>query len=287
MTDTSEPVYVEPAARYTSSVVLAAFVVAGFAVDCIRAGRVVHVLGWLIGGVVIVGGNVLIVRAARSFRTITVTDAEVRVGEQWVARDVVAGIDRSDAQGHVLGQTPYTNLPRGVPGLRLLLDSGEIAIVPTRRPDRLARVLGLSVAAPVPVDEVRPATDADLDALPSIAQRAWTLYRVAGADVPPQPTTADGLRAADAVFVIGTPPAGFVQLDRTGDVAQLSMIAVLPARMRAGLGGALLAAACEQARASGCVRIEARVDANAPWQAAFFAEHGFAGSDGLVHRDLV
>jgi GNAT superfamily N-acetyltransferase len=282
VTDTSEPVYVEPAARYTSSIVLAVVVAAGFTVDCVRAGHVVHVLGWVIGGVAIVGVNLLIVRAARSFRTVTVTAGEIRVGEQWVARDVVAGIDDSDGQGHVLGQTPYTNLPRGVPGLRLRLRNGEIAIVPTRHPDRLAGVLGLAA----PVDQVRPASAADLDTLPLIVQRAWTLYRVAGLDVPPQPTTADELRSADAVLVIGTPPSGFVQLDRRDDIAQLSMIAVLPARMRAGLGSVLLAAACDEARARGCTRIEARVDATAPWQVAFFAARGFTGNDGLLRRDL-
>ena len=285
---TSPPVYHEPAARYTSSWILAAFVVVGFAVDSARAGHVAHLLGWVIGGVLIVGINVLIVHAARTMRSITVTSGDIRVGEQWVERAHLAGIDRSDDTAHVLGQTPHTALPRGVPGLRLRLVNGEVTIVPTRRPHALESALGLGESSrrgePDVVD-VHLATPDELDALGAIAQRAATLYRVAELDAPPD-TTAAGLATASAVLVAGAPAVGFIQLDRDGDVVRVSTIAVLPARMRHGIGGRLLEAAAEWAVAQGAGAFTAVIDERASWQRPFFAGCGFTGDDAELRRDL-
>lgn len=242
-------VYVEPGARYTSTAIMTAFVVIGFVVDCLRSGKVVHVLGWVIGGVLIVGANLLIVRAARSLRTITVTGSEIRVGDQWLERAHVVGIDTGDATAHVLGQTPHTPLQRGVPGLRLALADGAVAVIATRRPAELMTALALAAPAErgEPAIEVRTARDDEYPALPVIAERAAALYTVAGQAPPRIPTVAE-LRAAAVVLVAlgpsaDEPLAGFIALLARGGSWDVAHLAVLPSQIRRGVGPALRSAA--------------------------------------------
>jgi GNAT superfamily N-acetyltransferase len=265
-----EPVvYVEPAGTYRSAWLMASFVIVGFTIDCVRAGRVVHLIGWGLAGLAIVGVNVLVVYAARTLRSITVTASEIRVGEQQVARaDIAATEDHPERATHVLGQTPHTPLPRGIRGLALRLVDGTLVAVATRQPDRLAAVLGvseLSVAV-----SVRAATDDDYLALADIDERAAALFRVAELPVP-EPVTEAQLRAASIVLVADDPPAGFVAAERHGGQLRILALAVLPARMRAGVGTALVNALGEWARQHGCAGLTVTIAEPAPWQTAFFA----------------
>lgn len=89
------------------------------------------------------------------------------------------------------------------------------------------------------------------------------------------------------------PPAGVCQLRyRFGiwyaaEDCWLEDLYVRPDGRRGGLGGALVAAALERARARGCRRVELDVsDANGP-ALALYARHGFATGKQPGTRDLL
>ena len=72
-------------------------------------------------------------------------------------------------------------------------------------------------------------------------------------------------------------PVGFVWLDTEhgGDVIGIAEIDVLPAYSRRGIGAALLAHACDWARATGYRRVDLGTLADVPWNAPFYTKHGF------------
>jgi 4-diphosphocytidyl-2-C-methyl-D-erythritol kinase len=76
-------------------------------------------------------------------------------------------------------------------------------------------------------------------------------------------------------------PVGFVWLDteQGGDVAGIAEIDVLPRYSRRGIGAALLNHACDWARAAGYRRIDLGTLADVPWNAPFYAKHGFVVVD--------
>ena len=111
--------------------------------------------------------------------------------------------------------------------------------------------------------------------LPEIDQRAESLFRVAGMDLPDIPFPLDALHESRAVFVAGNPPVGFVQVDEVDGIAHVQELAVLPSHMRQGLGSALLDAACEWARDAGYAAITLTTYADVPWNAPFYAARGF------------
>ncbi|MBM7127137.1 4-(cytidine 5'-diphospho)-2-C-methyl-D-erythritol kinase [Dyella flava] len=73
-------------------------------------------------------------------------------------------------------------------------------------------------------------------------------------------------------------PVGFVWLDteQGSDVAGIAEIDVLPEYSRRGIGAALLNHACDWARAAGYHRVDLGTLADVPWNAPFYARHGFA-----------
>lgn len=76
-------------------------------------------------------------------------------------------------------------------------------------------------------------------------------------------------------------PVGFVWLDTEhgGDVVGIAEIDVLPAYSRRGVGTALLESACDWARAAGYRRVDLGTLADVPWNAPFYAKHGFSVVD--------
>jgi 4-diphosphocytidyl-2-C-methyl-D-erythritol kinase len=75
-------------------------------------------------------------------------------------------------------------------------------------------------------------------------------------------------------------PVGFVCLDEHGrDGIGIAEIDVLPDFGRRGIGAALLEHACACARAAGYDRIDLGTLADVPWNAPFYAKHGFAVVD--------
>ncbi|HZZ98125.1 MAG TPA: GNAT family N-acetyltransferase [Jatrophihabitantaceae bacterium] len=265
--------YVEPARTYVSSLALLVILVAGYLFDLLAlGGGRVHALAWLIGAAIVIGFDALIVHAARSVRSIVVTDDEVRVGDDAVQRADIAGVRLGIEEGlHVLGRRGGEGMPRQTAPLTLQLTDGTAIVVATRHPQRLAEVLGAEEVLP----ELRPADAADLEQLPEIDSRADSLFRVAGMDVPDVPYPVDALHDAKAVFVAGRPAVAFVQVDEVGGIAHVQELAVLPSHMRQGLGSALLDTACTWARDAGYPAITLTTYAEVPWNAPFYAARGF------------
>lgn len=276
--------YREPARSYLSSAVLAGLIAAGFLLDEFLGGGLTHALAWAIAFVLVVGVDALTVYAARSLRTVTVTDTELRVGEQTVPRADILGVARGVVDGahEVLGRSPGAGLPRGVTGVSLQLADGRHVVVPTRRPERLAAALAIELDVP----DVRPAEDADLPVVVEIDERADSVFRVAGLEVPRIPLRLDDLREAKAVFVHGRPPVGFVWVGEADGLAHIEQLSVLPGHMRRGLGSALLEAACAWAAEHGYRAVTLTTYAEVPWNGPFYAARGFAETDRLT-PDLV
>jgi GNAT superfamily N-acetyltransferase len=265
--------YVEPARKYTSTFVLATALIAGFLIDLlIIGGGLTHLLAWIIGGAVIVGIDALIVYTARQLRSIVVTDDEVTVGEESLARNEILGVELGDTDNApVLGRRFGEGVPRGTGALTLALTGGRKIAIAARNPQLLAEVLGAQDVAP----EVRRALPSDLEYLPDVDRRAESLFRVAGMNLPHIPFPLDELHDSRAVFVAGRPPVAFVQIDEVDDIAHVQELAVLPSHMRQGLGSALLDAACEWARAAGYPAITLTTYADVPWNAPYYQARGF------------
>jgi GNAT superfamily N-acetyltransferase len=268
-----EPVYHEPARSYATVLVMVGVFIAGAVLDGALTHRIAHVFAWLAGGVVVCGILLVATRAANQFRSITVTGADVIVGEYSLDRASIVGFDRTvDPALPVLGQTMREGLPKGVPGLALRLADGAVVSVPTRRPDALAAVLAL----PEELGDVRPAEPEDRAALEDVERRVVALYRVAGYELPADWSRAKQRDDGAAEFVLGRPAEGFVRVGELDGVAHLEVIAVIPPRIRTGDGTRLLEAALDWARARGYRAMTVTAYADLQWNASFFAKHGFA-----------
>ncbi|MGY1741128.1 MULTISPECIES: GNAT family N-acetyltransferase [unclassified Blastococcus] len=127
-----------------------------------------------------------------------------------------------------------------------------------------------------PDDAVRRAEPADLAALPAVEAAADTLFLPLGITGLPAPATPEERAAAWRVLVAGRPPRGFAVLERVDGDVHLEQLSVHPGAMRRGLGAALLAGTVEEARAAGAGRVTLTTYADVPWNAPWYARHGFA-----------
>ncbi|MGY1745505.1 GNAT family N-acetyltransferase [Blastococcus sp. SYSU D00695] len=123
--------------------------------------------------------------------------------------------------------------------------------------------------------DVRLAEPADLAALPGIEAAADTLFEALGITDLPAPAPAEELARAWRVLVAGRPPRGLAVLSRLDGDVHLDQLSVHPAAMRRGLGAALLTAALDQAREAGARRLTLTTYADVPWNAPWYARHGF------------
>lgn len=275
----ARPAYYEPAQTYRSAWALFAAFVVGFVADLALGHGSTHVWAWLVAVVLVVGVDVMVTRAARSMRSITLTRAELKVGENAVPRDAITGVaDEVDPSLPVFGLSVGQALPRSTPGLALQLADGGVLVVPTRHPDRLAAALQLSHEAPA----VRPAEPDDLVALPEIDRRAESLFRVAGYQLPEITFPVDTMHGALVIFVAGRPAVGFVWVSEVDNLAYVEALAVIPGWMRQGLGTALLEAACKWAAAAGYPAITLITFADVAWNAPYYATRGFAIVDDIT-----
>lgn len=272
-------VYREPGRSYLSALVLLLLLAAGFAGDLALGGGLVHVVGWIVAAVLVVGVDALATHAARVNRSLTITADELRLGDAVIARGKIVAVEPGvSAELPVLGRTFAEGLPRGASGVIVRLADDDLVVVPTRRPERVAEALDVALDAP----EVRPAEPADLPLLAEIDARADSLFRVAGLDLPAIPFPSDELPGALAIFVAGRPPVGFVRVDEVDGLAHVEALAVIPGRMRQGLGTALLDAACRWARGRGYPAITLITYADVPWNAPYYAARGFSESSALT-----
>lgn len=273
----TDSVYHEPARGYGTVLALLAIFVAGAALDTGLTGRSVHVVGWAVATVVVCGIMLVATHSARAYRSITVTRDEITVGEHSVDRDAVLGVDaKVDPNTPVLGQRMREGMPRGVAGLTLRLADGALLAVPTRHPGALADVLQLHSDAA----DIRPYEANDAEALADIERRALTLYRVAGHELPPGWTSTKQVGAITTVFVSGRPAEGFVRVGEVDGCAHLVALAVVPPRMKSGLGTRLLERAFVWARANGYPSMLASTFADIDWNARFLAARGFVEAPG-------
>lgn len=275
----ARPLYHEPARSYRTSLTLFVLLVAGFGADLALGGGTNHLPGWGLAVVLVVGVDALAVHAARSRRSITLTGSELRVGDAVLPRAQIAGVAAEVEVGlPVLGRSAGAGLPRGTAGLTIRVADGRLLVVPTRYPARLTEALVVEVAVP----GVRLAEAQDLPLLAEIDDRADMLFRVAGIDLPVIPFPEDAMHDARAVFVSGRPPVAFVRVDEVDGLAHIEALAVIPGRMRRGLGSALLEAACGWARSSGYRAITLITFADVAWNAPFYTARGFVEVEQLT-----
>ena len=152
-------------------------------------------------------------------------------------------------------------------------------VVATKHPAALARALGMQT----PDDGVRPATAADLPVLPEIDERAGTLFRVSGYQLPG--LRSRGPRDAGRHLRLGRPRGG-LSCGSTASTASAHVqeLAVIPGQMRRGIGTALLAAACDWARAEGFAAITLTTYRDVPWNAPYYRREGIRGGRARPRR---
>jgi GNAT superfamily N-acetyltransferase len=142
---------------------------------------------------------------------------------------------------------------------------------------------------------IRPAADADLDALQGIEDRADRILveLLRPAESWPAPTGAE--RAGEPGFLLvaedGEAGAlvGFAHVLEVDGLAHLEQVSVPPEHGRRGHGGALVEAAAVEARRRGHRRITLRTFADVLWNAPAYARAGFVEEEPSTsfHRGLV
>lgn len=139
---------------------------------------------------------------------------------------------------------------------------------------------------PFPIERAQPS---EVEALCAIEREAVQLFRghpawpsYSAMAIPPELLGQAIGRGLVWVARDGTgEPVGFVWLDTelAGDAIGVAEIDVLPAYGRRGIGAALLEHACAWAREAGYRRVDLGTLAEVPWNAPFYARHGFAVVD--------
>jgi GNAT superfamily N-acetyltransferase len=132
------------------------------------------------------------------------------------------------------------------------------------------------------VIEVRLADAADLAQLPAVEAAADELFVPLGITGLPAPAPAGDRARSWRVLVAGRPVRGFAVLEQVDGAVHLEQLSVDPAYGRQGVGGALLAATVGVARESGADRVTLITYADVPWNAPFYARHGWRPAGELT-----
>ena len=128
---------------------------------------------------------------------------------------------------------------------------------------------------------VRAASAADLLEVPAVEAAADELFRARGVlDLSPAASAVERARAW-LVLVVGRPVQGFAVLERVDGDVHLEQLSVHPSAMRRGRGAALLEAAVSAAWATGARRVTLLTYADMPWNAPWYARHGWRVTDDL------
>ncbi len=125
------------------------------------------------------------------------------------------------------------------------------------------------------VSTVRWAEAGELRGLADVERAADGLFEQAGIVFPPGTTMIEEVGDPGRVLVEGTPPAGFALLGWVDGNVHLDQLAVRPASMRQGIGGRLVAAVLDHARACGAPSVTLTTFRDVPWNAPWYARHGF------------
>lgn len=276
-------VYREPPRSYWSVLAVAAIFVVGFGIDLALGGAIAHLPGWLLATAIVCGSWALVLYAVRSEKSLVVTGAELRVGDEAIRRaDVVGFAAELDED-----ELPVLGWPRGKPrqlrGVTLRLADGRDVVVITQHAQRLRAALDLSEdAVPAQGQDVRAAAKSDLRVLPEVDERAEAIFRAGGYDLPEIPFEHAELATAKAVFVAGRPPVGFVWLTEVDGLAHVEELAVIPKWMRQGIGTRLLDRAAEWAQRNGYPAITLLTYADVPWNAPYYRGRGYREIEELT-----
>ena len=123
--------------------------------------------------------------------------------------------------------------------------------------------------------QVRSARPADLAELADVEAAADELFEPLGITDLPAPAGAEERARSWRVLVVGEPVQGFAVLELLDGAVHLEQLSVHPAHGRQGIGGALLAASVDAAREHGADRVTLLTYADVPWNAPFYARHGW------------
>ncbi|MEV3985166.1 GNAT family N-acetyltransferase [Nonomuraea sp. NPDC049758] len=123
---------------------------------------------------------------------------------------------------------------------------------------------------------VRWADPGELAGLISVELAADKLFEQAGIVLPPGTTMVEDVTDATSVLVEGDPPAGFALIGRVDGNLHLDQLAVHPDHMRQGIGGRLVEAVADHARAVGAPAVTLTTFRDVPWNAPWYERHGFA-----------
>jgi GNAT superfamily N-acetyltransferase len=122
---------------------------------------------------------------------------------------------------------------------------------------------------------VRWAEFADLPALVAVERAADGLFEQVGITFPPGTTMIEEVDDPGLVLVEGEPPAGFALMGHLDGNVHLDQLAVHPGRMRQGIGGRLVQAVLDHARATGAPAVTLTTFRDVPWNAPWYERHGF------------
>src|SRR5206468_2105133 len=245
-----------------------------------------HLPGWLVFGALLLGVHGLAVHAVRATHSLQLTDDDLAVGDEVVAREQIVGVTPGVVADPDLPTLGWPNgFPRRAGGVTLRLADGRDVLVPARFPDRLHRALQVGAPEPERPPEVRVARETDVAQVPSVAERAAAIFRVAGYVLPDAHRAAGSGGAAVSddrfadgaavVFVVGDPVVGFAHVEELDGAAHLTGLSVLPGAMRRGHGTRLLEAACAWAAEHGHPALTLTTYADVPWNGPFFTARGF------------
>ncbi|MER7364421.1 GNAT family N-acetyltransferase [Nonomuraea wenchangensis] len=123
---------------------------------------------------------------------------------------------------------------------------------------------------------VRWADPEELPGLVSVELAADRLFEQVGITFPPGTTMIEEAGDPGRVLVEGEPPAGFALMGQVDGHLHLDQLAVHPESMRRGIGGRLVTAVLDHARAVGAPRVTLTTYRDVPWNAPWYTRHGFA-----------
>jgi GNAT superfamily N-acetyltransferase len=122
---------------------------------------------------------------------------------------------------------------------------------------------------------VRWAEPGELSGLISVELAADRLFEQVGIVFPPGTTMIEEVDDPRIVLVEGEPPAGFAMIGWVDGNLHLDQLAVHPDSMRQGIGGRLVEAVAERARASGAPAVTLTTFRDVPWNAPWYERRGF------------
>jgi GNAT superfamily N-acetyltransferase len=123
---------------------------------------------------------------------------------------------------------------------------------------------------------VRWAEADELSGLISVELAADRLFEQVGIVFPPGTTMIEEVDDPGVVLVEGLPPAGFALVGWVDGNLHLDQLAVRPENMRQGIGGRLVTAVIEHARAAGAPAVTLTTYRDVSWNAPWYARHGFS-----------